>query len=310
MHIEYDPQLIEQAVFLAARRDPELERELHAVVDPSYDQPAGEARDARFRDVYAAFSARLRLHRPLSELLAERPLIAGNVGRCIVREAARANAESAELFVRRTDGTATPRDRTLLIQVCPKFLLDTERLAHRMRRELLHVADMLDEQFAYRLAVISGLPARRDLVRDRYRVLWDTYVQGRLAREDRADDGYTQSLRRMFAAAFNGCGGPSQDSAFQRVFSAATLTHDQLLGWAETPATLLGAQPASSAPRGHHRGNICPLCGFPTHDWFEFAGATGPATAEAIRRCRPQWRLEDGSCRQCAETYAAAGDRR
>ncbi len=43
MQIEYDPGLIEQAVFLASQEDRQLECELHAAVDPLYELPEGRA---------------------------------------------------------------------------------------------------------------------------------------------------------------------------------------------------------------------------------------------------------------------------
>lgn len=311
MKIEYEPRLIEKAVFLACRREPGLESMLHDATDPIYRTPDRRAAEAKFRDVYASFFTRLELGAPLSRLLAEHPLIEGHVGRCVVREAARRKDESADLFVKTSGQPALQRqttsaDSTLIMQVCPESLLHSERLAVWLRRELLHVSDMVDERFAYRREALDGLPARQNLQRDRYRVLWDIFVQGRLARRGHAEPSHTARLYAMFRRVF-GSPPAESDAAFERVFLDDHLTHPQLIRWAIEPPTLFRSDSGGSrTSKRPNEGAVCPLCGFPTFDWFRF-DADADSISQAIRTSFPTWQPDRGACRQCAEVYAAVG---
>ncbi len=304
MQIEYDPQLVEQAVFLAVRAgSPHIEGELHAAADPLYTMPAGGDREAGFRRVYATWFSRLKLDAILVNLLAERPLIAEHVSRCIIRQAPRRKAESAELFVRPSDAATAPTDRTLIIQLCPPSLLDTDRLASYLRRELFHISDMLDARFGYELESVNGLPARQNLVRDRYRVLWDIYVEGRLHRQGRSGDQSRTGLPAMFARAFNRPAAEDCRSTFDRIHRATELTHSQLLNWAVHPQSLFPATVGRRLTTQPGPGEACPLCGFPTHDWFDFPGNGAGSLAKSLQSHYPDWVPQDGACRLCAERH-------
>lgn len=314
MKIEYEQTLIEQATFLAARRDERLERELHQAIDPLYEISDEEKRRRAFEPVFAECFTKLGLERIIVDLIAERPLIGKLVGRCVVREAPRAKVESAELFVRRAGAGSAISRRTLVIQVCPQSLIDSQRFALRMRRELLHVADMLDERFGYaRDTVAPGTGgARQSLLRDRYRVLWDIYVEGRLSRQGLGDKSMAAGVRRSLLQVLSTYDPQGVDGAFDKVFDAPSLTHDDLLARARNPELLLPAcaiSEESEGSSGYPRispGQPCPLCGFPTHDWFDFGCDAEGTVISAIERSYSGWSTQDGACRQCAEMCAAA----
>lgn len=239
MRIEYDPALVEYAVFHAARNDRRLEAEVHTVIDPLYDLDDSRDREKRFQDAYSAFFRRLRLDAVLVELLAEHPLIQQFVGRCVIGEVQGPKQQGAELFVK-GDGCSVPDSaRTLIIQVCAQSLLNPESLIPPMRRELLHVADMLDEDFGYDPKSLAGRTPQHNLIRDRYRVLWDLYVEGRLSREGHGDESIKRGLSRQFEKAFGSHLPCLYPPALERVFHAAVLTHDQLLNWSQAPQALL-----------------------------------------------------------------------
>ncbi len=315
--IEYDHSLVEQATFLAARRDERLERDLHLAIDPLYEISDEELRQRAFEPVFREFFTKLGLNLVIASLLEEVPIVARQVGRCVVRPAPRAKDESAELFTQDTDAKATLSLRTLVIQVCPQSLTDSGRFAPRLRRELLHVADMLDDRFVYVRETIAGLPARQNLVRDRYRVLWDIYTEGRLAREGRSNAETARSLRGAFGQVFTGHTPHSCNRAFSKVLDAPALTHRRLLDWARNSDTLFDdeseswgtglkpALPPAGVTQRPFSGQRCPLCGFPTHDWFEFSNNADEALATRIKQDHTHWSAEAGACRQCVEMYAA-----
>ncbi len=68
-------------------------------------------------------------------------------------------------------------------------------------------------------------------------------------------------------------------------------------------------EPTDAAASGRLRasgpGSDCPLCGFPTFDWFDFNGGTEIDPIRAIERRHPDWTPTSGACRQCAELYAS-----
>ena len=67
----------------------------------------------------------------------------------------------------------------------PSAFLKPDSLRNFLLRELLHVTDMLDPGFGYRPSLPDALAedrARAELVRDRFRVLWEARIAGLLAR--------------------------------------------------------------------------------------------------------------------------------
>lgn len=108
-----------------------------------------------------------------------------------------------------------------------------------MRRELLHVADMLDERFGYVRETFSGEPSRQNLQRDRYRVLWDTYVAGRLDREQFGVNGEKDRLERAFGRVFANYTAGTDGGVFAGIFDAPSLTHRNFMDWACEPVLLL-----------------------------------------------------------------------
>lgn len=297
MRMEYDPSLIEKSVRLAARRDAEVERALHRQTDPIYRMADAEARDRGFAEVFTTWFQQLKLEAPLAALVGERSLIGERCQRCILHEAARRSDESVELFVRQQeDGSAA---RTLIMQVLPESVVSPERVSPLFRRELLHVSDMLCERFGFRADDLASLPQPEQMVRDRYRVLWDLYVESRLLREGRISDRGFAFLRHMFERAFTHRGERPPPAAFEAALAIGEATHALLLDLARRPERLSGKP--SNTGGGASAG--CPLCGFPTFDWFDFSSDDSGKRATIIRRARPEWNQAAGACRQCVETY-------
>ena len=272
---------------------------------PLYNSLGSRTSAQKFIEIHATFFERLKLGSTLSTLLAQRPLIEKHVHRCVIRDAARTKNESAELFVKQSEQPTSPTDRTLIVQVCPQSLISPRRVVARFRRDFLHISDMLAERFSYKPEALEGLQARQNLIRDRYRVLWDIFVQGRLTHDGFAEESYTLRLRTMFERVFESQAAELR-AVFDRVFDDQGLTHRQLLDWAIDPTMLFNEGSVSRPTRKRQSpGEECPLCGFPTHDWFEFPTDDSRSVVDAIRSSHPQWRPDSGACRQCAEIYTS-----
>ena len=239
IRIHYDPQLVEHSVLLAVRDDSSVERELHKVIDPVYAVQDAEEREQAFVQVFAEWFDRLSLGRMVGELVAQRPLISEMVDRCVVREASRRRDEGAELCIR--GGRSEPRSlsRAVVIQLCPEAVVDPRRTQPHLRRELLHISDMLDAKFGYDPEAFRSSAPAHSLIRDRYRCLWSTYVEGRLVGEggmpSRGAETRAAECERLFSE--RGAGGAM--AAFTKVFNARHLTHAGLLDWARDPVTFL-----------------------------------------------------------------------
>ncbi len=308
MLIDYDPSLVEHAVFEASRRDAKLEAELHRAIDPLYELRDDRKRNARFSAVYLRFFRRLHLDHVVSSLLAERPLLERFVRQCIVREVLSRKKESAELFVKKvergTDSGSNGHIRTIVIQACAMSLVDPTRFLLTMRRELLQITDMIDHCFEYRKESLVGGRPRQNLVRDRYRVLWDLYAQGRLLRQGHRDDDAVRRLTAQFKRVFATESSRLVCPALKRVLEAERITHGRMLCWASTPEQLFEAEGSSRSRHQPASGEPCPVCECSTYDWSDLEESDGKIIC-AVQRDFPQWQPSHGLCRQCADVYAS-----
>lgn len=297
--IEYDPRLIEEAVLLALRGAGQ-ERDFRQERDRLYAIENGEAREAAFRQFHAAWFERLGLHEDVVQALRAHPLVVANAARYMVISAASGIEGGAELLVARAAGGVSEAGRcSVVIRLTPETLLRPTRLREFLGHELFHIADMLDPAFAYdpRLPSFALGPAHEGLVRDRYRVLWDAYIDGRLVRLGQAAAGVRAERLREFARTFPMLGERTEE-AFDRFFEAAACRHVELMMCASDPGMVL-ARPS----RGPHPGERCPLCGFPSHVFEPEPDRLPQAVQDAIKGDFREWDPGRGLCLQCADLY-------
>ncbi len=309
LRVKYSPGFVESVVTQAVYGDRKREAQLHRVIDPLFRLPAGRDRERQFSSAYWEFFLNLDLPARLAALLEERPLLTHEIAVCLVHEAPGSKNEGAELLLRDDPDLPLPERRTLALQVRPESLLDTQRLTIWARPELLHIADMVDPSFQYGKWSPEPSPAQDSLVRDRYRVLWDTWVEARLIRERRGSEDSLLRVRKMMDRVFSGFPDRGRQGALNRILTSETLTHETLLGWAREPEALLGKRTAPDMDTGSPHpgpGEACPLCNFSTFDWFDFEANGGDRFAREIAAARPEWHVELGACRQCAELYGCS----
>jgi hypothetical protein len=151
--------------------------------------------------------------------------------RGVVARAAAACDEAADVLV-------APGERpTLLIRLLPATLSQPERAQLLLRRELLHVADVLDPDFGY--APAASAPRLEAHRVERYRVLWDASVDGRLLRSGRAPSRVRAERESEFARAFPALGGRTAE-LFRRFFDGERCTHGELVAFASEGTPLGG----------------------------------------------------------------------
>jgi hypothetical protein len=223
------------------------------------------------------------------------PTVLAKVGHCLVAGAPEKKLEGTELFVSADTKTEKPAACILLR---PESLLDGARLLAFLRHELMHLVDMLDPAFGYEpaLPAAEGGPTHDLLLKERYRVLWDTTIDGRMARRGWAPQSARADRLQEFVRAFPML-GVEAEQLFKIFFDQDAHTHRELVAFATDSRT--GFRDAA-AP-----GSRCPLCGFPTYDFAPEAEKLPEKILAAIADDFPAWLPAHGLCGQCADLYRA-----
>ena len=301
VHIEYDPRLVEAAVLLRVAGDRE-EIRFYRARDLIYEIDDPEEREERFRRFHTEWFLRLRMGQPVREALTEQAEAIQQVRRCCVLGPASASEEGADLHeLHSSRPEQFPFQKALLIQLKAERLLDPTALQAWLRRELMHIADILDPGYGYERSVPSADagPAYTNLLKDRYRVLWSTWVDGRLFQRGWLPEGVRQKRWEEFAAAFPGL-GVKGEAKFQEFFDSAHQTHGDLMAFARHPESQRdGSENNLSGPQ------TCPLCRFPVYNLLGGAAELTEKILEKIRGNFPNWLPEHGLCLQCADLYRA-----
>jgi hypothetical protein len=295
--LRYDPGFIEEAIFFTLRRRADS-RAFHKERERVYEIAGAEERERLFQDLNLAWLKRLDLALPIEKAIDEQPLVPSKVKCCIVARAPAKKEQGAELFVSAETNLDERERRAVRLLLTPEFLLEAEPLLAFLRRELFHIADMLDPSFGYEpsLPGAAGGPAHESLLRDRYRALWDAAIDGRMARRGWLSPSARANALLSFARAFPFFGAETEP-IFSGFFDREPHTHAELAGFACAPRSAV----APATPE-----SCCPLCRFPTHA-FEPEACDLPQNVVAeITRDFPSWRPSQGLCIQCADLYRAS----
>lgn len=299
MRLRYDADLLEAVVFLhaggprcavpapGARRFHREREALYGIANPD------EREDAFFR-LNAGWFRQWGFERRLLDLVAEFPLISQSLGLLAFRKAAGRHDEGAELFVK-------PASRNAVVALQPARLAAAATLPAFLRHEFTHLHDMLDPAFGYLPDLRVPNPNQLRLARDRYRLLWDVTIDGRLANAGHT----TPTARAQHEAAFDHAFGfwdePARRAAFESLWCSPRPRHADLARTATDPRCL--ARSRQPLP-----GALCPLCGFPTFAWSD-GDALCAATRARLTTEFPDWCAAEGLCNRCAEVLEAGAVR-
>jgi hypothetical protein len=297
MQLRFDDELVESAVFLCARRPrpgvtaPLLarfhrERErCYGILDPDLRQDA-------FARVHLDWFREWRLEELLTSPLHEFPRLPKALAVLAFRQSKRPQDEGAELYVNESD------QRHGVLAMRAGWLDNESGLAFFLHHELSHLDDMVNPDFGYvpDLPLTQTRGAQDRLARERYRLLWDITIDGRLTRRGRAPAGCRAAHRAALTRAFAFWAESRQTEVFESLWTHPAPRHDRLAALAVDPRDLGRAAllPTPGAP--------CPLCGFPTFAWADRAGFT-EALLAVIQAEFPDWALSHGACAHCLEIY-------
>lgn len=297
MRFRYEEDFIEAVVFICAtgRRKaiPSLqiarfhrEREkVYAVLDP-------EERNAAFFQFHLSWFREWGLEEVLTQLLKEYPLLPQSLSLLVLRQTRGKADEGAELYVNDAG------ERNAVVALRPDFFTRDEAVRDYLRHEFMHLNDMVDPSFGYRPSLdLPGLnSAQQRLARERYRLIWDVTIDGRLAAKGQPPLQSREHHASVFARSYSFWTEERQASAFDSLWLGSQPSHSTLLEIIDDPRGLRDANtPSSGAP--------CPLCAFPTFAW---------ADLEELHKLRDQisaefanWQPTFGACQRCVESYRA-----
>lgn len=299
MQLRYDEDFIEAAAFLCAsgRRKgvPSLqiarfhhEREkLYGILDP-------DERNTAFFKLHLDWFREWGLEKHITDLLAEFPLLPAKLHMLAVRKTRNKNDDGAELYVNETG------QRSAILALRPESFARDAALRDYVRHEFTHLSDMLDPAFGY--APVLDLPglngAQQRLARERYRLLWDITIDGRLTTAGHMPMAAREQHAAAFARGYSFWPTDRQAETFESLWRIVAPRHADFLALIADPRGLREAH--RPAP-----GGSCPLCDFPTFTWAD-AGALRPEILARVTAEFSAWSAEQGLCGRCLETYQAA----
>jgi hypothetical protein len=298
--IEYQPQLMEDAVLYAisSRPDKSLFRSER---DQLYERNHDEDREQAFQQLHQRWFHRLELEGPLLQALEYWPILFASTHRCILTKARSPKTAGAELYVAPPQPSVSERERrTVVIQLTPELLAQSPQLLAFLRHELLHIVDMLDPNFGYEatLPKTTTGPAHDHFLQERYRVLWDMTIDGRLYQKGWLSHEVREKHLAKFERTFPGTKG-ELEKMFSFFFDTIPHTHCELVSFAQNPeAWLVGISPQAS------RNGRCALCHFPTFHLID-PNDLSPELFAKIQKEKPDWITAEPVCQQCVDLYEA-----
>jgi hypothetical protein len=300
MKLRCDEDFVEEAVLLCAsnRREgiPSLQiHRFHIEREKCYSILDPDERNAAFFKLHLDWFREWGLEKLIVGLLDEFPQLPGALNVLAFRKARGKNEEAAELYV----NAQTGRNAVVALRV-ERFEKD-DLLARLLRHELTHLSDMVDPAFGYspELYLRGPSPAQQRIVRERYRLLWDVTIDGRLSRASRAINSTREQHQALFDRAYSFWPEEKRREIFDEMWSGHSPKHAHLLALASDPRDLGHAhQPLPGAS--------CPLCDFPTFDWADLHALSDVSRA-SLRAQFPLWTPDQGVCKRCVEIYELAG---
>ncbi len=282
MKLYIDPQLAREVVLTTIQNQPEAAGEYRERADSIYALPIPR-RETAFGRLHGELFHRWGLDQVPHQVAAQYSHLEPPVDTLYLSAAGNPGEEEALLSRQRSK---------VGIKLCPSRFLEPAGMEGTLHHQLTHMNDAIHHGFTVPSGRLGGGGVA---IRERYLVLWDTYIDGRLESQGKSGAEPREARLSQFQASFPHLPPEAALACFQGLWQAPEMSHATILSWAEEPACLAPA-PQSVGPTP---GARCPLCSFPTHDW----AAPDPRLAELVSADFPLWRPEQGMCGRCAELY-------
>jgi hypothetical protein len=296
MHLRYDEDFVEAAVFLCAsgrhKGIPSLqisrfnrEREkLYAILDP-------DERNSAFFHLHLEWFREWGMETLLTEPLKDFPLLPQALKIMAFRKSRGKSDEGTELYVNEAG------ERNGVVAMRPERLGREAELESFMRHELAHLHDMVDPAFGYRPELSFAGPSlsQQRLARERYRLLWDVSIDGRLVGRGRQTVATKEQRWSEFSGVFGFWTEARQEQVFNSLWNDPQPAHRAFEELVCDPCQL-------QSTTGPRPGAPCPLCGFPTFAWADDSSLTEDAVT-LIRSEFAHWVPGQGACSRCVDVY-------
>ncbi len=308
--IIYDSQLVDDIVFkgLAEREgrgDTELFNKYHELRDEIYEIEQDD-RPKRFRDLDNDFFHRLGYDIFLKEILDEYPGIKDKIEEVHIRRATTKQNEGSNVV---------DNGKKVIVRLYPEQFIEGGKEMHKvLAHELMHVSDMMDEGFGYSAVHFDCSPMEERIMRDRYRLFWDIYVDSRLEREGKEPVGSKEDRKKEFDSFFSKIPDDTRNSIFEKMWGGKEpLNHPRMIELSKDVDKIIAiAKEGSFTDESNHEneaekigplpGTTCTLCGFPSFEWVEDI-ESDEEVVKILKEDFPDWSPHDGVCPRCMEYY-------
>jgi hypothetical protein len=296
--IEFQPQLLEEAVLRAIIRHPD-ERAFWRERNRLYENKESDDQEKAFQNLHEKWFQRLGLAKPLRQVLALWPILTEATNCCLLINARSKKNLGVELYLApEASGLNMRERRTIVVQLTPELLAQSEAFLEFLRHEFLHIVDMLDPHFGYEpdFPKTDAGPAYDHFLQGRYGVLWDMTIDGRLQRQGWLPPAAREKHFALFKRAFQGS-EEKLSEVFSLFYDQNSHTHRELMEFAQHPEKWLGGETAMVSSKGR-----CAICQFPTFQLLDSNKLRADLVSK-IQENFPTWNGTGSVCQQCVDLY-------
>ena len=304
LNILYDPYMVEEIVFSKLREiegtgNMELYEQYHNLSDRIYELDDEDERSDGFVELNKEFFNTLGFSEVVRGVVNEFPEFHEKIEEIHIRKPTTMIEVGSDLVDER---------RKAVIRLFPEQFMDITHLRKFIRHELMHVVDMLGEKFGYKEGKLAKLPVEETIVREKYKLFWDIFIDSRLEKRGketvRSKDERFGEFEKLYAR----LPADGKKAVFEGLWKEENLTHDKAVELAKDFTKLVAVyggtlqEGVKEAKKVLIPGSPCPLCSFPTFNWLDTA-SLDEQIIRLIKADLPDWQIDDGICDRCAECY-------
>ena len=292
LQINFDSPFIEEAVFLLmrAKQGDEIYRDFCNEKEEIYQKiTSNDERDDAFKLFYEKYFRNLGLEDFFKNICKDYSYLDKPEIRIVVKRAWHKKHEEAELYVH-------PYQKTVCLGILVRRVLELDFLESFLRHELMRISDMLSLDFQYSPHPELGgsNEIENNLIRERFRLLWDFYIDTRLRGKGFNTIKSYDEQKKEFEKKFFFLAELEREQILHKMRGCESLMQIDLLSWA--------GDPRSTKVLG--KGGLrCPLCDFTSFNPIEHWGEETLPVVNEIKKDYPHWEPGQGICPQCFDLY-------
>src|SRR3989304_1953125 len=305
MEILYDTTLVEDVVFREIKRREAIGKD--SDVKDYYDrhreiyERREDSREKLFEKLHEEFFLKFGFGKPILDVLSEFKEFDNKIKIIAVFKA---------LIVSQEEASISNDSGKIGLRIHPEQFFIQPKLEAFIRHELKHISNMLDGNFKYRKYNKTGAvsPAQENAIRSRYKIIWDIFLDGRIARSRKETVVLREERFAEFRELYRSIPSSHLDEIFEALWNAEKLTHEEILAMARDFKVLIKKYSSIDEKELSEDmialpGSPCPICKFPTFDWSKNLFEEKELVLTAIKKDYPWWSPEKGLCGRCLEVY-------